>query len=126
MRNWFRRRLAPREEFARHRRELLRSWFAALAASGSPRGLVWVGYTDSGEVIWAKSATELAMVPVMIQFEPVAGGGMEDVPQAREPRPVVALFRWDRKRWVADGRAYFNLTPRQMIERSAGSWVELS
>ncbi len=124
MRNWFRRRPSPREEFARHRQELLQTWFAALAVSGSPRGLNWVGVSDAAEVIWAKGLTELAMIPVVVQFEPVAGGAMEDVPQAREPRPVVALFRWDRTRWVADGRAYFNLTPRQMIERSGGSWVE--
>ncbi len=126
MMRWFRRGPSPRVEFARHRPELLRSWFTALAASGSPRGLAWLDYTDSGGVVWAKALTELALILVVVQFEPVAGGAMEDVPQAREPRPVVALFRWDRERWVADGRAYFNLTPRQMIERSNGSWVELS
>ncbi len=127
MMRWFRRRTPPHEEFRLHRTELLQGWFAAAAASSVPRGLAWLTYTEAGEVVWANTASEvvpLALVPVVVEFEPVIGGPLEDVPQAREPRPVVAVFRWNGRAWIADGRAYFNLSPRQMIDRSGGSWVE--
>ena len=39
------------------------------------------------------------------------------VPQAREPRTVTAMFTHDRGEWRTTGRAVFNLTPAQVIER---------
>ena len=123
---WFRRRNSPREVFQLHRADLLKAWFTAAAVSGSPRGLTWLDFTEVGGLVWVYAATEkvpLVLVPMILQFEPVVGGPLEDVPEAREPRPVVAVFRWNRKGWIADDRAYFNLSPLQMIERSGGTWV---
>ena len=124
--NWFWNRPSPRDELTRLRRELSMAWFAKAASAGSPRGLTWLSYTDNGDVVWAKHAGDwLALVPVVVQFEPIAGEVLEDVPQAREPRAVVAVFRWRRRIWTSDGRAIFNLTPLQLIDRSAGSWVRV-
>lgn len=124
--NWFWNRPSPRDEFTRLRRELSMAWFAKAASAGSPRGLTWLSFTDDGDVVWAKHAGDwLALVPVVVQFEPIAGEVLEDVPQAREPRAVVAVFRWSLRSWHSDGRAIFNLTPLQLIDRSAGSWVRV-
>ena len=123
---WLFARVVPRDEFLRRQSELTRSWFDGAARSGSPRGLTWTSWIADGEVLHAKdtaSCLPLALVPVVVQFEPVEGGGLDDVPQAREPRAVVAVFRWDRRTWVPDGRAIFNLTPLQVIGRSGGRWV---
>ena len=126
MMRWLFGRISPRDEFQRQRIELLQAWFDAAARSGSPRGLTWVSWTDNGEPLPAKDMANgqlLALVPVVVQFEPIEGGGLDDVPQAREPRAVVAVFRWARRMWVPDGGAIFNLTPQLVIERSAGRWV---
>ncbi len=120
---WFWNRPAPRAEF---HAELLAAWFANAAQTGIPRGLTWVSYSDVGEVVWAKVAFDgqlLALVSTIVQFDPIAGEALDDVPQAREPRVVVVVFRWIKSRWIADARALFNLTPAQLIERSGGSWI---
>jgi len=120
MLNWLRRR--PRL----NRVELLERWFASAAASGSPRGLSWVSHSNAGDVVWAKSVAEnqwLALIPVAVQFEPLPGSELEDVPQAREPRGVIAVFRYLGRNWVPDERAIFNLTIPQLLERSAGRWI---
>ena len=124
---WFRRRVSAREEFVLRRAELLREWFKGAAASGNPRELIWVSYVEGGEIVWAKVWAEgrlLALVPVVVQFEPIAGGSLEDVHQSRDPRAVVAVFRWTRGKWIPDSRALFNLAPHHLIERSAGKWVD--
>ena len=117
---------SPRDEFERRRADFLRMWFYTAARSGSPRGLHWVSWIDTGSTVWAKDRAGgrlLALVPAVLQFEPVEGGAMEDVPQAREPRAVVAVFRYGRGVWETDGRAIFNLDPQRAIERSDGRWV---
>ena len=126
MMRWLFGRKSPREEFEPHRPDFLQMWFDTAARSGSPRGLHWVSWTDAGATVWAKDTANgqlLALVPAVVQFEPVEGGAMDDVPQAREPRAVVVIFRRRRGIWEADGRAIFNLNPRQAVERSAGRWV---
>ena len=102
---WFWNRPAPRAEF---HAELLAAWFANAAQTGIPRGLTWVSYSDVGEVVWAKVAFDgqlLALVSTIVQFDPIAGEALDDVPQAREPRVVVVVFRWIKSRWIADARA---------------------
>ena len=89
--------------------------------------MIWVSYVEGGEIVWAKVWAEgrlLALVPVVVQFEPIAGGSLEDVLQSRDPRAVIAVFRWTRGKWSPDSRAIFNLTPHQLIEHSAGKWVD--
>ena len=124
MMGWLWDRKPPREEFRIGQAERLAEWFRIAAARGRPRGLEWVSYAEVGEVVWAKAGGSwLALVPLVVRFESVPGGAMEDVPQAREPRAIVAVFRQVGRGWIPDARAFFNLTPTQLIERSGGSWV---
>jgi hypothetical protein len=112
--------------FERERSVHMEKWFAGFSGAWQPRGLNLLGFGEAGETVWAKDAAEgqwLALIPAMIRIEPVAGGDLDDVPQAREPRAVVAVFRWVGRSWVPDPRAIFNLAPAQVIGRSGGRWV---
>lgn len=84
------------------------------AVVAPPRGLRWRSAVRSGAPL-LRGRT--ALQPVTVWFEPVPGGGMEDVPQAREPRPAVAVYRWDGRRWAATGKLVFNLSAEQVAER---------
>ena len=117
---------SPHAAFALRKSTLLQAWFDGAARSGLPRGLTWTSWIEAGEAVRATDLANgqlLALAPVVVQFEPIVGGGLDDVPQAREPRAVVAVFRWTRRTWVPDGRAIFNLTPVQVLGRSGGRWV---
>lgn len=93
-------------------------WFARAAAAGTPRGLTWVGFDPAGEPLLVGDADRvLSLMPAVVRFEPDPDGELADVPQAREPRTVVAVFELRRGRWETDGRTVFNLTPRQFAER---------
>ena len=99
------------------------TFWKAGAASGTPRGLTWVSATPTGDPLFAWDSTDarlIALLPVQVQFAPIPGSDLEDVPQAHEPRTVTAMFVFDGATWQTDGRAVFNLTPQQVIERSAG------
>jgi hypothetical protein len=68
----------------------------------------------------------VALVPVVVRFEPVPGSEMEEVPQAREPRTVTALFTFERGAWQTVGRAVFNLSPAQVVEKRGGRYVPVT
>ena len=90
----------------------------AAAATGKPRGLTWVSCAITGDAVLARDAgrgTIAAFVPVLVGFEPVAGGDMEDVPAAREPRPATAVFTFHGGSWHTAGRVVFNHTPDQTV-----------
>lgn len=114
LRTWLPRPPDPKTAFAANRIALLETWFRTAAASGKPKWLTWVGYQPFGEPHFLH---DVALVPVMVHFEPVAGEPLEDVPQACEPRAVVAMFRFTRGQWASDGRAVFNLTVQQVVEQ---------
>ena len=100
----------------------------AAADTGKPRGLTWVGCEITGAAVLARDRQTrgiVAFVPVVIRFEPVAGGDMEDVPAAREPRPATAVFAFVRGHWTTDGRVVFNHTPEQTLVTFGGQFVEL-
>ena len=88
---------------------------AAARATGKPRGLHWLGVAIVGEAVLARNAAGaiVALVPVVVRFEPVEGSDMEQVPHAREPRVATALFTFRRGEWHTDGRVVFNLNPKQ-------------
>jgi hypothetical protein len=93
-------------------------WFAAAAATGKPRGLTWLGYEPAGDPLVVRDGDRLlSLVPAVARFEPVADGELADVPQAREPRTVVAVFEFRDGRWETDGRTVFNLTPAEFVAR---------
>jgi hypothetical protein len=112
-----------RAAFRANQSALLKAFQRAAAASGRPRGLLWVEVEPNGEpvVVRVRGTRQLvALAPAVVRFEPEAGSDLEHVPQARESRPVVALFTFDGRAWQTVGRAVFNLSPAQVIERSAG------
>jgi hypothetical protein len=96
-------------------RELFRQ---TAAGSGKPRGLTWTAVEPNGEPAFVSRADNLtALLPVVVRFEPVPGSDMEGVPAARVPRPAVAVFSFDGRRWATAGRAVFNLSLAQVAER---------
>jgi len=90
---------------------------SAASAGGKPRGLIWVGCEIIGDAVLARDTAKgiVALVPVVIRFEPEPGSEMEDVPAAREPRTATALFNFIRGHWHTDGRVVFNLNPAQAV-----------
>jgi hypothetical protein len=54
---------------------------------------------------------------VTIRFEAIPGGGMEEVEAVGNLRAATAVFNWDGRRWSTQGRAVFNLEPREVLER---------
>ncbi len=96
----------------------------AASASGLPRGLRWLKCRITGDAVLVRDTATggiVALVPVLIDFEPVEGGEMEDVPAAKEPRPVTAVFTFHNGNWHTAGRVVFNHTPEQTV----GAFPEL-
>ncbi|HEY3789265.1 MAG TPA: hypothetical protein VGL71_10435 [Urbifossiella sp.] len=89
----------------------------AAAATGKPRGLAWVHCEIIGAAVLARNSSKsiVALVPVVIRFEPIEGSDMEDVPAAKEPRTATAMFDFIRGHWKTDGRVVFNLNPEQAL-----------
>jgi len=90
----------------------------AASSTGLPRGLKWVSCQISGDAILVRDTATggiVALVPVLIEFEPVEGSDMEEVPAAREPRPATAVFTFHGGTWHTAGRVVFNHTPDQTL-----------
>jgi hypothetical protein len=107
-----------RLQHERYEEQLLRG----ASATGLPRGLRWVGCTITGDAVLVRDEANggiVALVPVVVRFEPVEGSDMEEVPAAREPRPATAVFTYTRGTWECTGRVLFNHTPEQAIARFA-------
>jgi hypothetical protein len=88
------------------------------AATGLPRGLKWQACQISGEVLLVRdtrSGCLAALVPLVIQFEPVEWSELVDAPLAREPRLATAVFTFARGSWETAGRVVFNHTPEQTV-----------
>ena len=100
----------------------------AAAATGKPRGLTWIHCEIIGDAILARNPAKriVALVPVVIQFEPIVGSEMEDVPAAREPRTATAVFYYIRGHWHTAGRIVFNLSPQQTITHFGSTWTLLA
>jgi hypothetical protein len=112
--------------FPTERGELLEAFRLAASSGGSPRGLRWVAVESDGDpllVTDGQTGDRLALLPTVVRFEPEPGSDLEDVPQAREPRPVTAVFRRDGAKWVPTGRAVFNLSPEQYVAKGQGRFI---
>jgi hypothetical protein len=119
---------AAAERFRGGRDALLGAFLGAARATGLPRGLTWESVEPAGEPLLVRdqSGGLVALVPVVVRFEPVPGSEMEEVPQAREPRTVTALFTFERGAWQTVGRAVFNLSPAQVVEKRGGRYVPVT
>src|SRR5262245_58118856 len=94
-----------RRDFHREREHLEAHFLRKASNTGKPRGLAWTNCDFEDDVVYARdkrSGEISAFVGVTIQFEPIEGGGMEEVEFATAPRDATAVFRVDRGRWVTD------------------------
>ncbi len=107
-----------RLQHERYEELLLRS----ASATGLPRGLIWAKCVITGDAVLVRDTVNrgiVALVPVLIEFEPEVGTDFEDNPAAREPRPATAVFTFQHKGWETSGRVIFNHSPEQAIARFA-------
>jgi len=109
-----------REDFHRVRERLEAQFHRLAASSGKPRGLEWVDCEFADEVAYARdrqSGELAAFVGVAIRFAAIEGGDMEDVEAVSNIRSATAVFLRRDQKWITEGRAIFNLSPPQAIER---------
>jgi hypothetical protein len=112
-----------RLDFGSARQRLHGEFFTAASASGKPRGLRWKALDWSvaeklPEPTLArdrKTGEIVALVPVTIQFEAVAGSDMEGLPAVGNLRNASAVFFYRRGRWQTSGKAVFNLNPDEAL-----------
>jgi hypothetical protein len=108
-----------RRDFFRRREWLEAKFLQVAGARGTPRGLEWVDASFDDAVSFARdrrSGELTALVAVAIGFRAVEGGGMEDVEPVADQKAATAVFRHRGDEWMTDGRAVFNLNPRETIE----------
>jgi hypothetical protein len=123
-----------RKMFAQQRDLLQREFFQAASDSGKPRGLHWkaLDWTVSDtlpEPMLARekgTGTVVALVPVTIQFEAIAGSDMEGLPAVGNLRNASAVFYYRRGRWTTSGKAIFNLNPDEALVRFKDQYEPLA
>jgi hypothetical protein len=117
----YRRRIATaRAEFDKQRDTCRQQFLAAASATGKPRGLAWKQCDFQDKMLLARDRATgqlVALVGVTISFEAIPGGGMEEVEAVGNLRAATAVFNWDGRQWTTDGRAVFNLEPREVLDR---------
>lgn len=113
--------LEQARQLFRRRREVLELRFLTCAAQlGRPRGLAWDDCHFEDEAAFATDPDTgqlRAFVSVAIRFRAIEGGEMEDNPNVDNLRAATAVFQFDGRQWTTEGRAVFNLTPLETIER---------
>jgi hypothetical protein len=108
------------KQFERDRAALESAFFKAAAASGKPRGLAWKQCSFQQGVVLARDRGNgdlVGLVGVTISFEAIEGGGMEDVEAVGNLRAATAVFTYNGRGWATQGRAIFNLEPREVLTR---------
>lgn len=111
-------RLQGRNTFAAARQGLETRFFTLSAQSGRPRGLSWLHCDFDETATFARDTNsgELrALVGMTIQFQAIAGGEMEDNPNASNLRAATAVFSFEAGQWSTAGRTIFNLNPVETI-----------
>jgi hypothetical protein len=107
-----------RESFRLQRERLEAKFIDAAAASGKPRGLSWKECNFASRVELARDRQTgqlIALVPVTIAFEAVAGGPMEGVEAVSQVRNATAVFAFERGHWATAGKAVFNMDPDEAL-----------
>ena len=122
---WCRRRETRRSLAAKRQFHLRREWLEAefvktVTASGRPRGLTWDNCDFEDPVYFAidrQTGVLRAFVAVSISFQAIEGEDLEHNPNVSNVRAATAVFGYEDRRWRAEGRALFNLAPREAAER---------
>jgi hypothetical protein len=114
-----------REMFRLQRERLEAKFLDAAAATGKPRGLIWMDCDFEPQIELVRDLQNkqlLGLVPVTIKFEAKAGGPMEGVEAVGNLRYATAVFVFERGHWVTQGRALFNMHPGEAINHFAGQF----
>lgn len=111
-------------QFVHDRAALEAAFFRAAAASGKPRGLAWKKCAFQDGVLLTRDRANgelVGLVGVTIGFEAIAGGDMEEVEAVGSLRAATAVFTYNGRMWTTQGRAVFNLEPREVLKRYGDS-----
>jgi len=109
-----------RRQFDRRRAAFQAAFLEAAAASGKPRGLTWkqCDLDDCLALARDRANGELVgLVAATIRFEAIEGGDMEEVEAVGNLRAATAVFTYNGRDWTTQGRAVFNLEPREVLDR---------
>jgi hypothetical protein len=101
---------------------LARTFFDVAAGKNRPKGLAWIEIRFGPQVLFSEdpnSGRLDAFVEASVAFEPIEGGGMENVAAARERRDAVAVFHFTSSSgrgsaWGAGGKIVFNVSLDQV------------
>ncbi|MBI1914285.1 MAG: hypothetical protein HYS12_06045 [Planctomycetes bacterium] len=109
-----------RRQFQQQREHLEAKFYHLAASSGRPRGLRWVEceWDDRFALARDRRTGQLAvLVGITVRFEAIEGSEMEGLPAVGNLRNASAVFFHERGYWLATGRAVFNLSPDEVLER---------
>lgn len=112
-------------QFIAERQALRADFFQKAASSGKPRGLIWVHCDWSDELLFAvarETQQIAAFVEIIIRFEAVPGGEMEDVEAVGNLRIASAVFQFQNGKWETRGEAIFNHSPHEAVARYGEAW----
>ena len=105
-------------QFESVRTELQDSFFQICSESGRPRGLRWnnCDFEEDVTLVIEKHSLNLhGFIPVVISFEAIPGGPMEDMEAVSNLRVGSALFVHTGENWATRGDVIYNLTPAEAI-----------
>lgn len=115
-------------QFNEDRSELQALFFQLASASGKPRGLMWTRTDWKEDTAFARDLQTgllTAFVGVEISFTAIPGGEMEDVEAVSQIRNASAVFHYQKGRWGTGGKALFNLSPNDAVERLTGQFAPI-
>ena len=107
-------------EFKQARKVLEKTFFKICSESGRPRGLRWKTCDFENTVLFVIEKHSLnlhAMVPVVISFEAIEGGPMEEMEAVSNLRVGSALFVHTGNDWATRGDVIYNLSPVEAFQR---------
>ena len=115
------------DQFHSTRTTLQDSFFKICSESGRPRGLRWKKCEfeeESTFVIENHSLNLHALTPVVISFEAIPGGPMEDMEAVGNLRVGSALFVHTGENWGTRGDVIYNLNAKEAIEHYRDNYTD--
>ncbi len=115
-------------EFNDNRETLQKSFFQVCSESGRPRGLSWKDCKfeeDIKFVIENHSLNLHTLVPVIISFEAIPGGPMEEMEAVSNLRVGSALFVHTGDQWATRGDVIYNLSPDEAFQHYHDNYTAL-